>query len=586
MVRWGHWSNGPKGGSGRMVSKAWSGITGALACTGALLAGCGGGDGSGALPWGAGAAGLTIVSSDPADGAQDVGLSKATTVSFSALLDASTVGPETFKLSSDQAQVEGTLTVDGSTITLTPVQRLSQSTRYQLQIGGLRGISGRAFAGATLNFTTCDRAWRAPQPAVASLMSPQLGAVQYDLDADGRGNAVLVWTEYHGWWFGGEAWATRYDSTTGGWGPPISLRTQRPGVQQIDVAMDAQGNAVAVWSEGNGGGQIWAKRYEAATGTWTASTRIDTGLSSNLASGARVVLDQRGNAFVTWSNDGIWSARYDADTGVWGAATQVAARGSRDSNVRVAVDQQGGALLVWQTEESSGQRGIWASLYKASANSWAASQLLTSSNVRAEGPVVAMDGLGNAFAGWQQSGDGVQTTLWFRRFDKSTALWSDAIAIGNGEAPQREPTLTVDGRGNALVAWTQGQATPRIWTNRYDAQAGRWEAPTTLMDLDSSGGIPNIASDAQGNAVLVWQQRNMVWFSRYSAATLQWTAPGRVTLNTPADRPLVAIDKQGKAITVWRQTGSNNTVLASSHLAAGQPQVGGRYCEDPLPPGG
>lgn len=566
-----------------MKRRVWFGTAATAVCIVALLGGCGGGGGGGG-PVVVGPAALTITSSDPADGAKDVALNKALSVTFSGLLDASTVGASTFRLSSDQSQIDGSLSINGATVTLTTTQRLVQATRYKLDIGGLRGALGAAFPGATLSFTTCDRAWQAPQ-AVSPMSSP-VASVQHDLAVDSRGNATLVWTEYLGWWTGGEAWAARYDPVAGKWSAPVSIRPRSPGVQGIDVAMDPQGNAMAVWSEGNGGGQIWANRYVAATGTWSGGIRIDAGSSSSLARGAQVVFDARGNALAVWGNDGVWAARYDVGAGTWMPAVQVqvATAPSHAGDVRLAVDRQGDAVLVWQMEASSGPWSIWYSLYNASANNWAAGQLLTGSSDRAEKPVVAVDRLGNAFAGWQQSSDGIQTTLWFRRYDKATALWSGAVAIGSGGVPQNGQTLTVDGRGNALVAWTQTQTTPRIWATRYDAQAGQWGTPTALMDLDTSGGFPNIASDEQGNAVLVWQQRQMIWFSRYSAAALQWTAPSRVTLDNQMGTPLVAIDGQGNAMSAWLQINSS-TAIWSSRLSAGRPEAAARYCDDSMPPG-
>ena len=92
-----------------------------------------------------------------------------------------------------------------------------------------------------------------------------------------------------------------------------------------------------------------------------------------------------------------------------------------------------------------------------------------------------------------------------------------------------DPQIAIDASGNALAVWYQdGDATAAtrydIWANRYTASTGLW-GTATLIETDNAGNAlgPQIAFDASGNAIAVWQQdgdataatRNDIWANRY-----------------------------------------------------------------------
>src|SRR3990172_9341444 len=100
------------------------------------------------------------------------------------------------------------------------------------------------------------------------------------LAMDRSGNGVAVFTQFDGTVF--NAWANRYAVGSGG-GSPVLLENQPGGPIALDVAMDAFGNAVAVWHQFDGTrtniwsnrnamavwssgpvGSIWASRYAVA----------------------------------------------------------------------------------------------------------------------------------------------------------------------------------------------------------------------------------------------------------------------------------------------------------------------------------
>jgi hypothetical protein len=75
---------------------------------------------------------------------------------------------------------------------------------------------------------------------------------------DATGNAIAVWRECGG------IWANRFTPGSG-WGLPELIETNDNGrAERPQVAMDASGDAVAVWYKWDDGyrASIWAIRFE------------------------------------------------------------------------------------------------------------------------------------------------------------------------------------------------------------------------------------------------------------------------------------------------------------------------------------
>jgi hypothetical protein len=99
----------------------------------------------------------TVTSFTPAAGATGVTASASPTAVFSVAMDASTLTPSTFTLSSAAGPVPATVTYDSSSNTamLTPTVALAPTTPYTVQLTtGVRGVDGTPFGGTSWGFTT------------------------------------------------------------------------------------------------------------------------------------------------------------------------------------------------------------------------------------------------------------------------------------------------------------------------------------------------------------------------------------------------------------------------------------------------
>ena len=109
--------------------------------------------------------------------------------------------------------------------------------------------------------------------------------------------------------------------------PPSEIQTDNVGDFSFpQVAVDPNGNAIVVWSQPDGTrNNIWANRFTPSAG-WGAAEQIETDNAGD-AFGPHVAVDPDGNAVAVWfQSDGtrnnIWANRFTPSAG-WGAAEQI-----------------------------------------------------------------------------------------------------------------------------------------------------------------------------------------------------------------------------------------------------------------------
>ncbi len=111
------------------------------------------------------------------------------------------------------------------------------------------------------------------------------------------------------------------------------------------------------------------------------------------------------------------------------------------------------------------------------------------------------------------------------------ASWGTAEVIETSDSVKTGgPQIAVDNDGNAIVVWVQKDGTNNTWANRYDGTTESW-GTAELIENDDTGDAhsPQIAFDGNGNAIAVWRQDGTctnIWANRYDGATESWGTPG------------------------------------------------------------
>ncbi len=205
-----------------------------------------------------------------------------------------------------------------------------------------------------------------------------------------------------------------------------------------------------------------------------------------------LALDAQGNALAVWEQfDGerfnIWANRKAKGQG-WGVAQLIETHNVGSAyNPRVAIDSQGNAVAVWQ--QFDGQQSRIAANHYMVGTSWSKAQWIDAPNtVEAHAPQVRFDSQGNAMAVWQHK-LGQRTRITANRMTAGTG-WGDAALIDSSSGYASAPHITTDAQGHLFALWqVQGAKDTTIHAKRYVAGAG-WSNEQLIKTADSNTSYP------------------------------------------------------------------------------------------------
>jgi len=376
---------------------------------------------------------------------------------------------------------------------------------------------------------------------------------------DSSGNAIAVWYQHDG--TNNRIYANLYNVDKG-WDPapakPIEINKEDANAPQI--AMDANGDAIAVWTQFDGAYyNIYANRYVAGEG-WDPTLAEPIEINKGDANAPQIAMDANGDAIVVWEHrdimPNIWVNHYVA--GRWGTARFIT--DNQGTNPQIAMDSNGNAIVVWR--QYLGTIWIYANRYVV-GESWNKDELVVLDSGGSYAPQIVMDANGNAIAVWEQyDADGITMSIYANRYVAGEG-WDPTLAepieINRGDA--NAPQIVMDANGNAIAVWEQYDAdgiTMNIYANRYVAGTG-WDDTARLIAADTGkASAPRIAMDSSGNAMVVWSRYdvtyNNIYANRYIAGQ-GWddTAQLITTNEGNAYNPQITMNANGNAIAVWEQ---------------------------------
>lgn len=521
---------------------------------------------------------LTLLSTNPPAGATNVLRSFPLRAYFSTAVNSATVTAGNISLSSSGGAAPANLTAEGNTLTFALTRLLLPQTTYTLTAGtGLRGSLGEQMAApVSTSFTTRDGSWRAAQvvepPPVNLSGFPPFSPRMIACSADGT--AVAVWVRAAG--SIASVWTSRYVPGTG-WGTASPIENVDNYARSASVAMDGNGNAIAVWQQNdNSSGtsppySIWAARFTPA-GDWGPPVRIEN--NGNDAADPSVAMDSAGNAVVVWlqsngSINQIWSSRYIAASNTWSAAASIQSVAQRSDDVVVSMNASGTAFAVWSQYDGIANMRVWGNRY-VPGTGWGAAAQVQSTTQYSSAADVAVDAGGNAIATWSEDG-GSNRILWANRYVAGTG-WSGAAVIKSGATYAEPPRIAMNSTGQAVVVWNQSDGNVnntlnQVWVNRYvpsNGWAGAAQIPGRPPDQQTGGVV--VAVDESGNAVAVWAQYNDVGFQTWGARfnpSVGWGAAAAISGSVDAYGHSVATDASGNALAVWIQPGGGGSTAAN-----------------------
>ncbi len=409
-------------------------------------------------------------------------------------------------------------------------------------------------------------AWTAPQNVSVAGQSAALTQVAVDADGD----AVFAWVRLDG---PNQRIQTRARSATGALGP---LRTISPAGQNAStprVAVDADGDAVFAWQRSDGTNSRIQTRALSAAGALSAVQTVSP--AGENATQPGVAVDADGDAVLVWTRwDGSHyrvQARGRSAAGALSAVDTLSGAGQNAfgfTGPQVAVDVDGDAVFIW--ERSDGTNTRVQARARSAAGTLSAVQTLSAAGGHGTNPELAVDADGDAVLAWAYServgaqGYHIQT-----RARTAAGALSPVQEISAAGQSGVRPHVGVDADGDAVITWLRfDSALTYSVMARARTATGGLSAQQIVSPSGNSSAVPQVAVDADGDAVFAWAHSDgtnqRAQARTRSAAGILGAVKNLSAAGQDATVPQVAIDAGGDAIVGWqRSDGTSPRVQAS-----------------------
>ncbi len=485
------------------------------------------------------------------------------TVTFDEALNPETVNASSIILIDDsgsEEQGEVNLSAAGNEISFVLNESLSLFAEHQITISqSISDVAGNTLADKiSWNFKTNDGQWSTPQLVEISNAG---NAINPQVAMDNQGNAVAVWSQMGN--VNKNIWSSFFNNETG-WTDPIRVEFNEIGDADFpQVAIDHQGNVVVVWHQLDESGSrfdIWSNRYQSDKG-WGESELIEFN-DQNIATNPNLVIDPQGSVMAIWrqsfgANFVLVANRYTQNTG-WGVPEVISGVATGNaSHHRSVVDNLGNVTTVWQQSDVT-QNDIWANHFNPETG-WKVAQLIENNNIgHALTPEITIDEQGDANAIWRQW-SGFFYLIYSAQFSQESG-WSDPVLVSqNGSSNASDPSIASSGKGRLHAIWQQSEdSVTNLYQSEFIPQTG-WTTPELLEFSDTNPTLgAKLVADFNGNAMAIWNQREnavfSLWASRYSIET-GWQSPTLLENSDIGDalESDIAINAQGNIQAVWQQ---------------------------------
>jgi len=347
--------------------------------------------------------------------------------------------------------------------------------------------------------------WSAPQTIGVPVDAAGLGTFPR-VAVSATGAAIVVWQTIpatHGA-------AYLFDVTVqaaarpahGAWGPATTLASVTYGTYINDLpypsaAMDANGNALALWVQGN----QYSATVEAASlpagGSWGRPIAVSA--PANIQA-AGLVGNASGDALAVWTDQpaggssSVWTMRSaDRRSGVWTAPVVASPAHTRDNISGFTLNGRGDGVTVMGVTHSA------LATSSSAFGSWSAQTTLACGRYNNSG--VALDDAGNAaYLGYQFVSGTQQLAVCAR---PAGGAWGAAVGIpGNIQSTTvapLSPSIVATPGGTFVAAWADLN-TSQLMVSERPIGAPAFVAPVAIGGISSGAAI----AAAAGDIVTIW----------------------------------------------------------------------------------
>jgi len=328
-----------------------------------------------------------------------------------------------------------------------------------------------------------------------------------------NGEYVVVWSSDQNTGGDGDGFGVlmqRFDAAGNTIGGELQVNQNTLGNQYYaSVAMGDSGRGVVVWTDKDAGTNVKARLFN-SDGTFNGNEFLANTTPDGTQDNAAVAMDGSGNFVVVWEGkglgdiDGIHGQRFDAAGGLLGLEFRVNDTTSGiQGEPSVAMNSSGQFVVVW--DDGS---GVHARTYEADGTGGSGSQFNVDGGLSAGEADVGIDDAGRAVIVWRETNGLFGKGVYHRAFDfGGSALTSDGVVNSQVFGDQTNPSITMGGGGDYIVAWEGAGFTDStgVMYQKYDSSFAKVGGETainqTLTGIQSQVSLAMLDSD---NFVVAW----------------------------------------------------------------------------------
>lgn len=391
---------------------------------------------------------------------------------------------------------------------------------------------------------------------------------------DPAGNAVAIWERH----VGGEEVVEATERPAGGdWSVPEVLSLPGEEGERSRVAIDAAGDAVAVWiTEESIGSFVIRSAARPPGGAWSEPEDVSDSISA--AGSPRLATDAASEVVVIWTafegGHVIVQGAVRSTGGAWSDPDDLSPTSQDVTPLEtpdVGIDAAGNAVAVWKLE---GTPDVVQAAVRPAGGGWEDPHDLSGAGQDAGGPAVAMNDSGQAVAVWTRL-DGTDTIQAAVR--PAGGSWAGPNDLSNATQNAAEADVAIDEAGEAVAVWTRSNGVNDIVQAAVRPVGGVWGVPDDLSVSGQHGTSPVVAANVAVGALAMWDRSdgsNLRVQAAVRPPDGEWSNPD--TLSTAGENAgfaEVALDAAGNAIAVFGRNGVDGPFVQASGYDFSRPRL-------------
>jgi hypothetical protein len=253
------------------------------------------------------------------------------------------------------------------------------------------------------------------------------------------------------------------------------------------LALEGNGGATVVWSRSAGNTiELDLITRNPATGKWSPVTKLFPGTPAAVS--PEIAINAKGDGVMVWTSQG---AGLTVDASVrrpgkaWGKPTQLVPPGGGALSPQVAIDAHGSALAVW-ARDISGVSRVQAAVLPVTGTKWSPAKAVSAGGADSITPQAALDADGDGATAWGRVA-GESSVIQAAGFD-ATGPALDSLVLPAAGTVGKRLAFSVAPKDVwspvVSVRWTfgDGSFTSSKATSHLYAKAGRYTVQLTATD--------------------------------------------------------------------------------------------------------